>query len=121
MSSIYNKYLKLKSDNKDNMYLFEVGKFYIFLEDDAENISKITTLKLINHSKEVVKCGFPKESLEKYLDIFKNLNLNIELIEHSGNNQDELKKYLDKIKNMDIDKITPRESIEILYRIKDLL
>lgn len=121
MSSIYNKYLNLKSKNNDTMYLFKIGKFYIFLDEDAEKINKITTLKLINHSKNVMKCGFPKESLEKYLDIFKNLNINIEIIDNEISTQEEIIKYLEKIGAMDIDEITPKESLDILYKLKELL
>jgi len=119
-SKVYNEYLKLKNKNSNAMYLFKIGKFYIFLQEDAEKISKITTLKLTNHAEDVIKCGFPKESLNKYLDIFSNLQLNIIIIEFNDRD-DRLLKYLEKIKKIDIDNITPRESIEILYNIKELL
>ena len=70
---MYNEYLRLKSIDKDTLYLFKTGSFYIFLSDDAKLVSKYTTLKLIKHNKEIVKCGFPINSLDKYLDIFKNI------------------------------------------------
>lgn len=119
MSSIYNRYLKLKGNNKDVIYLFKSGNFYIFLDDDAKKISKITTLKLVNYSKDIVKCGFPSNSKDKYLELFKNLKLNIELVEEKDDNK--LNKYLDKIKDIDLDNITPKESIDILYTLKELL
>ena len=119
MSSIYNTYCNLKKDNSENLYLFKSGNFYIFLDEDAKKINKITTLKLINHSKNIVKCGFPCNSLEKYLDIFNNLNLNVQVIDNITN--DSLDNYLKYIKDLDIDNITPKISINILYKLKDLL
>lgn len=117
--SLYNKYLELKKENSNNLYLFKKRLFYIFLDNDAVNISKITTLKLTNHTNDIVKCGFPEQSLNKYMNIFNNLGLNIILIEEVNNNK--LEKYLNKIKNIDINIITPIESINILSELKKLL
>ena len=75
MSKLHDKYLKLKKDDSSKMYLFESDKFYIFIDEDAENISKITTLKLTNLTNDVLKCGFPSISIDKYLDIFNNLKI----------------------------------------------
>ena len=105
MSKMYLKYLEKKKDN-NKYYLFKSGAFYIFLDEDAKNISKITTLCLTNLNKDVVKCGFPKNSLEKYLSIFDNLKLDIEIIEEPVN----------KIKKIDIDNV-----IEFLKEIKEYI
>ena len=35
-----HKYLELKKENDDKLYLFKSGLFYVFLEDDALKISK---------------------------------------------------------------------------------
>ena len=106
MSKMYLKYLEKKKDNNNKYYLFKSGAFYIFLDEDAKNISKITTLCLTNLNKDVVKCGFPKNSLEKYLSIFYNLKLDIEIIEEPVN----------KIKKIDIDNV-----IEFLKEIKEYI
>ena len=106
MSKMYLKYLEKKKDNNNKYYLFKSGAFYIFLDEDAKNISKITTLCLTNLNKDVVKCGFPKNSLEKYLSIFDNLKLDIEIIEEPVN----------KIKKIDIDNV-----IEFLKEIKEYI
>ena len=66
MSKLYSKYLELKSIDENKMYLFESGKFYVFIDEDAKNINKITTLKLTNLTNDIVKCGFPSNSLNKY-------------------------------------------------------
>lgn len=53
MSKMYLKYLEKKKDNNNKYYLFKSGAFYIFLDEDAKNISKITTLCLTNLNKDV--------------------------------------------------------------------
>ena len=75
MSTWYNRYIDLKKENKETLYLFKSGIFYVFLEDDAYKISKITTLKCTWLTSNVIKCGFPENSLNCYLEIFKELNL----------------------------------------------
>ena len=40
MSKIYNKYLELKEENNEKMYLFKSGRFYIFLADDCDKINE---------------------------------------------------------------------------------
>ena len=120
MSKLYAKYLEKKKENKDKYYLFKSGMFYIFLSEDAINISKITTLNISNLNNEIVKCGFPKKSLDKYLDIFKNMNLDIEIIEDIDfieNSKED--KVVNTIKKIDIDSITPIQALNILKKIKD--
>ena len=120
--SIYNKYIELKDVNNEILYLFKVGNFYIFINEDAEQISKITTLKIVKHAKDVIKCGFPKDSLEKYLDIFNNLGLKVEIIDNISNNvSDKLDKYLDKIRRLDIDNTTPLDCFKIICELKKIL
>jgi len=106
--------------NNEKLYLFKVGDFSIFINEDAEKISKITTLKIIKHAKDVIKCGFPMNSLDKYLDIFTNLNIDVEVIDDIINNDNKLDKYLRKINNIDINKITPIECFKIVCELKDI-
>lgn len=118
MSSIYDKYNKLKSNDSDKLYLFKMGMFYDFISDDAVMVSKITTLKLTNHAKGVMKCGFPLGCLDKYLDIFNNLNLDVVIVDDDSN---DLSNYLNNIRDMDLDNITPIESLNILSKLKELI
>ena len=120
MSKLYNEYLKLKSKNKEKIYLFKSGNFYIFIDDDAKKISEITTLKLTNLSSEILKCGFTKDALEKYISIFKNLNINIEIIEEiKENNTNE--EIIKKIRKINIDSTTPLKALNILNELKEML
>lgn len=115
---MFNKYLELKKNNNNKLYLFKSGNFYIFLDEDAKTISKYTTLKLSSFSNNVLKCGFPLSSLDKYLEIFNNIKLNIEIIDNKNN---KLNQYLDYIKNLNISNMNPLECMNILNKLKDLI
>lgn len=120
MSKLYMEYLKKKKCNSNKYYLFESGLFYIFIDEDAKYISKITLLKLTNLSNDIVKCGFPKNSLDKYIDLFNKLDLDIEIVNNISN-IDINNKIINKIKNIDIDNITGIKALNILYELKGLL
>ena len=123
MSKLYNEYLKRKKKNKDKYYLFKSGLFYIFLDEDAKDINKITPLNITHLNNDIVKCGFPSNSLEKYLNIFNNLGLKIEVIEELNyeNNQETHNKIIKKIKNLNIDTLTPVKALNILNEFKGML
>lgn len=86
MSKLYNEYIRKKKEDSNKYYLFKLGLFYIFIDEDAKKINKITPLNITNLNNDIVKCGFPSNSLDKYLDIFKNLGLDIEIVNYIGNN-----------------------------------
>lgn len=116
---MYEKYLKLKQADSSKLYLFKMGMFYSFLDKDAIEIAKYTTLKVIEHTTGVVKCSFPFNSYDKYMSIFKHMNLDVEVVEN--NKSEELDNYLDKIAKLDIDNISPIESLNILCKLKELI
>lgn len=70
MSKLYSYYLKLKEKESDVLYLFKSGIFYIFLDNDALLVNEKIGLRLSNLNQNVLKCGFPKNSLEKYMNLF---------------------------------------------------
>ena len=119
MSKMYSKYLELKAKDSSKMYLFKSGKFYIFLGEDCENINNYVVLKKVKFSSETMKCGFPENVLQDYMRVFKNHQLNIEVIEdtHSLINYN-LEKYIERI---DIEKITPLKALEYLEKIKEIV
>ena len=108
MSRLYNKYIELKKEDSNKYYLFRSGNFYIFLSDDAKRISDITMLKCSNFAKDVIKCGFPCNSLDKYLNLFKNLNIDVFVIESDIDNKEII---INKIKNVDIDNTSPIKAL----------
>ena len=70
MSKLYQKYEKLKDNNEDLIYLFLCGNFYIALDSDAIILNELFGMKLTKFSNLCDKCGFPKNSLEKYVNMF---------------------------------------------------
>ena len=120
MSKLYMKYLEKKNIDKDKYYLFECGMFYIFIDDDAYKISKYVPFKITKLNENIVKCVFPKNSIDKYIEIFNNLELDIEIV--NNNDKDGINnKIIKMIKDIDIDNISPLKAIEILYKFKELL
>ena len=120
MSKLYTRYLEKKNIDKDKYYLFECGMFYIFIDDDAYKISKYVPFKITKLNENIVKCGFPKNSIDKYMEIFNNLELDIEIV--NNNDKDGVNnKIIKMIKDIDIDNISPLKVIEILYKFKELL
>ena len=117
MSKLYLEYLKKKNKDKEKYYLFKSGIFYIFIEDDAYRINKYIDLKITKLNDEVVKCGFPIKNIDKYMALFKDNNLDIEIVDNSDKIKDVIK-YINKI---DINSINGIEAINILNNIKEKL
>ena len=127
MSKLYEEYLKLKKDNNDVIYLFKSGIFYIALENDARTLNEKLGFKLTNLNEKVVKCVFPQQKLDTYINIIKNLEFNVEIIdskyEKIGNysdylNNNKLKDVITQILNTDMDNISFRDSFYFLEKIK---
>ncbi len=127
MSKLYKNYVLLKINNPQKIYLFKSGIFCIFLDEDAKEMSKILKLKLgfLNH--DIVKCGFPYNSLDKYMAILNNLNYSVEIVDSKTNSifnydtystNDKIKKLLTNISNTDIDKLSISQSYDLLSKIK---
>ena len=130
MSKLYTEYLQLKADNPDSLYLFKSGAFYLFLDKDAQFISQKFNLKLVQLNKHVVKCGFPATSLEKYLKLLQDFDLDVQII-------DEVLPYkyfsldylsiqkslyvLNTIHELDIDSLTPIQAMQLLIDFKSKL
>ena len=121
VSKLYMEYLKRKKIDNNKYYLFRSGMFYIFIDEDARKISKITLLKLTNLSNDIVKCGFPSNSLDKYLSVFNNMGLDVLIVDSVGNDNSNDEKVIRKIKRLDIDNITPVKALNILNDLKGML
>ena len=103
--------LKKKDDSKK--YLFKSGNFYIYLDDDAKNVNKVTTLKLTGFGNGI-KCGFPINSLEKYLGIFENIGMDVVVVEN-------IQDIINEINSVDLDKLSNGELINIIERFRNLV
>lgn len=94
MSKMYKRYLELKQENDSKVYLFKSGIFYIFLADDAKLMSNILNLRLTNLNENVLKCGFPVNNLNKYLNIIKNSGYDVNIIDNLADKPLSSKNYL---------------------------
>ena len=133
MSKLYEKYKSLKSKNSSKLYLFKSGIFYIFLDEDAKFVSNILNLKLTNLNDTILKCGFPVSNISKYLNLFKEYNLDVEILdsvlENSSSYRDyisnsDIKNFLDEISNINSETLSIKEAYtlidKIIIRSKDL-
>lgn len=57
MSKLYEKYKVLKENNPEQLYLFKVGVFYIFLDEDAKMVSDALGLKCTHLNENIMKSG----------------------------------------------------------------
>ena len=83
----------------------------------VDYINEFLVLKKTLFTKDKYKCGFPEESLNDYLRVFQNHNLDIEIIDDKKQKSD-IKLIL---KDIDINNITPIEALLKLKQIKELV
>ena len=122
-------YTTLKKQDPDTLYLFKVGLFYNFLNEDAILISNKLNLKLSNLSPTVLKFRFPYNSLDKYMQILSRTSYNIKIIDISKPNEiftpnefeinKNIKELLEEIAKINIDDISIKEAYSLLEIFKD--
>lgn len=130
-SKLYQKYLSLKNEDSTSYYLFQSGIFYIFIADDAVKIAPILDLKLTNLNANIMKCGFPVSSTEKYFRKFKELNLNVKVIalndmSHTSSAKEHINiiksnKIIDEFLKINIDNLSISQAFDLLYNLQDKL
>lgn len=129
MSKLYNNYLELKKENNNYIYLFKSGIFYIALQEDAKIISQKFGLKLTNLSDTIIKCGFPSNSIDKYISLFTNNNIKFKIIDSKINTSfspiqykqnTKTKELLDLINTIDSDLLSIKEAYLFIEKIKDM-
>ena len=128
MSKLLNNYVKLKSKNPSKIYLFKSGIFYIFLDKDAILMSTVLNLKLTKLNANIVKCGFPTSSLEKYLNLLKQLSFDIEIIEPQSLGKpcnESIKNFIFDISKINSEELSIKEAYSTIEKIvktsKDLI
>ncbi len=126
MSKLYDMYLSLKSDDNSKIYLFKNGIFYIFLDKDARLMSSLLNLKLTNLNENIVKCGFPINTLNKYYNYIKNLGYDVSIIEpstkeytssESSLQQQKIKDFLKYLSNINSDTLSITEAYSLISDI----
>ena len=128
MSILFEIYKKLKQNDNETLYLFKSGIFYIFLDNDAKIINKAFGLKLTNLNDKTVKCGFPSNSLQKYIRLLSSANYKIKIIDNSTNTSFKLKDFiisadnlelLKTISNVNEDNLSIKDAFEFISNIKN--
>ena len=131
MSKLYDIYSSLKNNEPKSdktLYLFKSGIFFILIDEDAKIASKILNLKITFLTENIVKCGFPISSLEKYSSIIQHTYYIFQIIDSSSNinyslknyslNQD-IKTFLLQIADLDTNNLSIKEAYEILDNFKN--
>ena len=127
MSKLFTMYQNLKSENSSDLYLFKSGMFYIFLDDDARKINELLGLKLTNLNSSVQKCGFPQNSLNKYLKLLNYFPYSIKIIDGSSMTKYNVSEYildqncfniLSKLSSVDINSLSVKEAFDFISNLK---
>ena len=125
MSKFYELYKQLKNKDENMVYLFKSGLFYIALADDAILLSNQFNLKLTNLNKNIVKCGFPVSSLNKYSKLLDIYNIKFKIIEFMANSNDDskfnniLKDIIKSLQDINTENLSISEAYSFIERLKD--
>ena len=128
MSKLVNCFKNLKSNDSSSLYLFKSGVFYIFLDEDAKIISNLLHLKLTNLNSEIQKCGFPANSLEKYLALLKLIPYEVKIIDNTDSVSytpkqfsinKEILDFLSDISILNVETLSVSQAFNFLSSIKE--
>lgn len=123
MSKLYDKYVKLKKDTPEKLYLFKSGIFYISLDEDAQKLSEIFSFKITNLNENIVKCGFPQSRLSYYVEQLNQRNISFDVIDSTYPqienyndylNNSNLKILVTNVIKLNLDEISYKQAYEIL-------
>ena len=118
MSKLVETYSKLKEDNPNAILLFKQGIFFIVLADDAQKLSNSFGFKLTYLNSETLKCGFPCSNIDKYLNKFNNMNLEIRIIDSNTLYRPNEYSINNNIKKINVDTLSISESYEFIEELQ---
>ena len=130
MGKLYTKYTKLKQENPNITYIFKVGIFYIFIDEDAKYINSVLGLKLTPLNDTIFKCGFPISKLSKYTSLLEENKIQFQIVDNTLSvitntedyvNSEEVSNIISAIKKLDIDQTSPIEAFNMLVEFKNIL
>lgn len=131
MSKLFDNYLNLKATEKDannTLYIFKSGIFFIFLDNDAKIASRLLNLKITYLTEDVIKCGFPINSLEKYTNILNKTSYKIKIIDTAKNYiytfddyklDKKIEELLSVINSVDINSLSVKEAYDFIDFLKE--
>ena len=115
MSKIYEKYIELKTKDKNKVYLIKSGIFYIAVDEDAKLLNEKIYLKLTNLTKNIKKVGFPLSNVDEYKKRLDYLNIEYELVEIEVKTYN---KIINELRCADILDKTHKELKDFLIKLK---
>ena len=127
MSKLYDTFLYLKKEDNETIYMFKSGIFYIFLAEDAKLVSSIFNFKITNLNNQVIKCGFPISSYEKYLPIIEHLPYKFKIVDINDNMTMSLSDFklnhkfetvFNKLKNIDTNNLSVSEAYNFINELR---
>ena len=130
MGKLYTKYTKLKQENPNITYIFKVGIFYIFIDEDAKYINSVLGLKLTPLNDTIFKCGFPISKLSKYTSLLEENKIQFQIVDNTLSvitntedyvNSEEVSNIISAIKKLDIEQTSPIEAFNMLVEFKNIL
>ena len=71
----YELFNKVFEDNENAICIFEIGAFYVVLNEQATYLSELLGLKKVCFAPGICKVGFPKGSLTKYVKKLRDLSI----------------------------------------------
>ena len=129
MSKLLTTYTNLKKQDNETFYLFKIGLFYNFINEDASIMSNILHLKITNLSPAIIKCGFPNNSFDKYMKVLLSLPYKIKIIDSLENNtlfelknfetNKKIKEFIFKISEIDVNNISITEAYSLLEDLQE--
>lgn len=119
-------YKMLKKEDSQKIYLFKMGIFYNFMNEDASQINKLLGLQITPFGDDI-KCGFPANNLNKYIMLLDNHNVNYKIIDNdvdAKNKKDYLHdiaciNVIKEIEKINLNNITPIQAYEKLYEFQN--
>lgn len=124
MSKLYDHYKLCKEKDPNRIVLIKSGTFYVMLDEDAEEISKLFALKLTPLNENIKKCGFPVTSIEKYKNMFDAHQIEYTITSTelgSGSITEREKSVIDKIRMLDINTLSPMDALITLEKYQSII
>lgn len=92
----YELFNKVFEDNENKICIFEIGAFYVILNEQAVYLNSILGLKKVCFAPGICKVGFPLNSLSKYIKKLEELGISFVVL--SACNMDASADYTYKLK-----------------------
>ena len=124
MSKLLKLYTSLKKENKEILYLFKSGIFYIALDDDALTLSELFNFKIIDLNEKSIKCGFPVSKISYYSHLLNLNNIKFKLIDPNAPieiNNNNFNSIINKILDINFDELTFKDAFFTLQEIQNEL